>query len=604
MEQKIKFNKTEWNLKPLFKNDNDPEIKKRRKFIERESRKFINKWGKRDDYLKNPSILKQALDEYKKWKENCAGGGMEEYYFWLKSEKNQTDPEIKARYNQIQEFANKIGNDMQFFYLRVAKIPVNSQNKFLKYPGLKNYKHFLEMAFAESKYLLSDVEEKIMNLKSAPAHSNWVKMTSEFLSKEERIIFFGRNKKEKKNFSEILSLINSKDKKIRDDAAKAINDIVVKNAAPAEAELNSILQNKKVDDELRKISRPDLTRHISDDIDSKTVDALLDAVSGKFYIAQKYYKLKSKLLKLKKLEYHERNVPYGNIGDYDLNEAAGLVAAAFKKLDPEFYDIFSGFIKNGQIDVYPKKGKTSGAFCACGLITLPVYVLLNYDNKFTDVTTIAHEMGHAINDMFMKKSRNAIDFGSPLSTAEVASTFMEDFVISELMENANNDETKLAILMTKLNDDVSTIFRQVACYKFEQELHKTFREKGYLPKEEIGKIFQKHMQSYMGSSVEQSQGSQNWWVYWSHIRNFFYVYSYASGLLISKSLQSSVRKNPAFINKIKADFLPAGLSDSPKNTFKKMGVDITKKQFWNKGLAEVEALLDEAETLAKKLGKI
>jgi oligoendopeptidase F len=155
----------------------------------------------------------------------------------------------------------------------------------------------------------------------------------------------------------------------------------------------------------------------------------------------------------------------------------------------------------------------------------------------------------------------------------------------------------------KLNDEVSTIFRQVACYRFEQELHQEFRQKGYLSKEEIGRLFQKHMAAYMGDFVEQSMGSQNWWVYWSHIRSFFYVYSYASGLLISKSLQTSVKENPKFIEKVK-EFLSAGLSDSPRNIFKKLGVDIADPRFWNKGLDEVESILLETTKLAEKLGKL
>jgi oligoendopeptidase F len=157
--------------------------------------------------------------------------------------------------------------------------------------------------------------------------------------------------------------------------------------------------------------------------------------------------------------------------------------------------------------------------------------------------------------------------------------------------------------MQKLNDDVSSIFRQVACYRFEQELHKDFRGKGYLSKEEIGKLFQKHMAAYMGNAVLQSAGSENWWVYWSHIRYFFYVYSYAGGLLISKSLQHSVKQDPALIQKVK-EFLSAGLSDSPKNIFGRLGIDISDKRFWDTGLDEVESLLDETERLAKKLGKI
>jgi oligoendopeptidase F len=232
----------------------------------------------------------------------------------------------------------------------------------------------------------------------------------------------------------------------------------------------------------------------------------------------------------------------------------------------------------------------------------PTYIFLNHTDKLRDVLTLAHELGHGINNELMREKQNALNFGTPTSTAEVASTFMEDFVLQEILKGAG-DEQRLAIMVMKLNDDISTIFRQVACYTFEQELHSAFRQKGYLSKEEIGKIFRKHMSAYMGDSVEQSKGSENWWVYWSHIRYFFYVYSYASGLLISKSLQYSVKKNPGFINNVK-EFLSAGLSDSPKNIFRKLGIDITDITFWDKGLNEMESLLEETTVLARKLGKI
>ena len=111
------------------------------------------------------------------------------------------------------------------------------------------------------------------------------------------------------------------------------------------------------------------------------------------------------------------------------------------------------------------------------------------------------------------------------------------------------------------------------------------------------------MMSYMGPAVEQNEGSQNWWVYVSHFRSFFYVYSYASGMLIAKSLQASVKDDPEFILKVKG-FLSAGLSDSPKNIFAKLGIDITKRQFWIPGIEEIKTLLDETEKLATKLGKI
>jgi len=592
-----------WNLAHLFDSDEDPRIAKKRKIVEQKSYAFIKTWKSRTDYLRDPAFLKKALDEYEEWRKSYGSEGDEGYYFWLRTSQDQNNPALKAKFNLIEQFSKKIQNDIQFFHLRIAKIPEKLQKKFILYPGLKEYRHFIERLFAESKYLLSEPEEKIMNLKSPSSYANWVKMTSGFLAKEERSIISEKGERGMKPFSEIASLMNSKKKVVRDTAAKAFNDIVKKHVDVAEAEINSILANKKVDDELRGLSRPDLARHISDDIDSEIVDTLLKTVSDRFDIPSRFYTLKARLLRVRKLRYHERNVEYGTISrKYSYQDSLKLIMKVFKNLDQTFADILDRFIQNGQFDVYPRKGKSGGAFCAHNLISQPTYILLNHTDRLNDVLTLAHELGHGINNELIRKTQNSLNFGTPISTAEVASTFMEDFVLQEIVRKAD-DDLRLSIMMMRLNDEVSTIFRQVACYRFEQELHDHFGQKGYLSKEEIGKLFQKHMASYMGDSVEQSPDSENWWVYWGHIRSFFYVYSYASGLLISKSLQNSVKKEPRFIEKVK-EFLSAGLSDSPKNIFLRLGINITDKGFWNKGIEEVETLLSETIHLAVKLGKI
>ena len=278
-----------------------------------------------------------------------------------------------------------------------------------------------------------------------------------------------------------------------------------------------------------------------------------------------------------------------------------MVSSVFKNLHPKFAQIFQEFLENGQIDVLPAKGKHGGASCWRNLISHPTFILLNHNNRLRDVSTLAHELGHGINNELMKEKQNALNFGSPTSTAEVASTFMEDFVFEKLLSEAN-EELKLQLLMSKLGDQVSTIFRQVAFYQFERELNKDFRQKGYLTVKEIGLLFSKHTRAYMGDYVEQSVGSSNWWLYVSHFRYFFYVYSYASGLLISKFLQSEVRRDKKFIDKV-INFLSTGTSISPKESFAKMGIRIDAK-FWEKGISEFEELLNQTWSLAKKLGKI
>lgn len=595
---------TSWNLTPLLKSDTDPEILIKRKTIDEKTNAFVKKWKERNDYLTDPLMLKQALDDFEELEHFYAGHGDEWYYFNLRTSQDQINADLKAKDAKAQEFSDKIANEKRFFLLKVAKIDKENHTVFLESIHLTRYKHFLERLFAEAQYLLSEPEEKIIDLKSMPAYANWVRMTETFLSKEEREIIDMDGKKKQKNFSELASLLHNTNKKVRDSSAAAFNDILDKYKEVAENEINSILANKKVDDELRNITRPDLSRHISDDIDTGVVDSLLKAVSDRNDIPNTFYALKAKLLGQKQLAYHERGVPYGTVEKkYKYEESLELVGSVFQELDPEFSSILTRFTQGGQIDVFPSKGKRSGAFCAYNLLSQPTYVLLNHTDRLQDVLTLAHEMGHAINDELMRKKQHALNFGTPTSTAEVASTFMEDFVLQRLLKEEKDDELRLTLMMNKLDDDVSSIFRQVACYQFEQSIHKAFREKGYLSYKDIGDLFQKNMKGYMGTAVEQSPGSQNWWVYWIHVRYFFYVYSYASGLLISKSLQNGVKQDHRFIEKVKT-FLSAGIESSPKHIFANMNVDITDKTFWEKGLDEVEALLEETTQLAKKLKKI
>lgn len=595
--------KTEWDLSPLGSNPDDSKFASERKSIELQVKKFVRNWKNRKDYLQKPAALLKALDEYEKLTAKYGLGGNEHYYFWLRTMQDQNDPMLKAKYNQIDEFAKNLSNEIQFFGLRVAQISPKTQKALLKYKPLGKYHHYLATSFDAAKHLLSEPEEKIMTLKSRSSFEQWVEMVSGMLSKEEREALDEKGEKKKYAFGELRKLVEHKNKEVRDGAVIAFNDVLDRWKEVAEQEINAILADKKVNDGLRKFDRPDAARHLDDDVDAETVDALLESVEKRFDIPQRYYTLKAALFGQKKLAYHERNVEYGELTkSYDYQETVDMVYKVFSQLDSKFAEILKMFVEEGHIDAFPKKGKWDNAFSVYQRIDQPTYILLNHLNRLEDVLTLAHEAGHGINNELMREKQHSLYFSTPKSTAEVASTFMEDFVLQELLKEAN-DELRLAIMVKKLNDDVSTIFRQVACYRFEQEMHSEFRKKGYLSHEDIGKIFLKHMASYMGPAVEQSPGCQNWWIYWGHIRDFFYVYSYASGLLISKSMQNAVKRDPAFISKVK-EFLSSGTSESPKNVFAKMDIDITKKSFWEKGISEIENLLMETEAIAKRMGKI
>ncbi len=580
-----------WNLNPLFKSDTDPQIGKRQEAVKKASYSFINKWKIRNDYLSDPKVLAIALKEYEAWAANFGTNDQVCYYFWLRSEQEKSNPKVKAELNQAKDLAVKIENEIQFFTLNLSKVSPATQKKFLQAKVLAPYHRFLTRLFESARFVRSDAEEKILNQLSDTSYRRWVDLIESLLAEEER---------GGQNFPTLLADCANQDKKKRDKASQNVNEILAAWAPVAEQELNAVLEYKKSIDQIREAEEPETLRLISDDIDKQSVEAMLATVENNFKLAERYYKLKAKLLKQDKLTYFERGVPIGQVKKkWSFLEAQKLVSQQLAKLDPELGQIFSRFIKNGQLDVLPKKGKSDGAFCAHYSSTLPTYILLNHTGEWRDVKTLAHEVGHGINNELTRKMSRPIYFGTPTSTAEVASTFFEDLVLASSREQLA-DQEKLAMMMAKLDDEVSTIFRQVAAYRFEQELHRAYRQQGYLSKEVIGQLWQKEMKKYLGSAINFPKGSENWWVYWSHFRNFFYVYSYASGLLIAKSLQTKVRENPQFIQKVKK-FLGAGLSASPKELFLDLGLDISRPDFWQAGIDQFAELLTETETLAKKI---
>ncbi len=587
-----------WNLKKSLSLPDQKAIEADQNKTSKSVMAFVYKWKDDTNYLSDPLALLNALKDYEALCATCGVSGAAGFYYSLSYSVNSLDEDVKKGMNLASRQAKELSNHLQFFSLSLSKVDKQKQKEFLKFEGLAPYTHFLQMLFLEGRHTLSEAEERILTLTSSASYGNWAKLIGELLAKEQIELVDERGEVKGRTFEETMTLISSKNKKVRDIAAIGLNKTLETYVDIATAELNSILEHHRVTDELRAFDRPDASRHMADDVDQEVVDALVTAVSEDFATAHKYYQLKAKLLGQSKLAYHERNVEIGEIDSkYSYEQAVELTRQVFAGLDREFEEIFIR-LTNGQVDVMPTRGKRGGAFCAWDSLARPTFVFLNYTNELRDVTTLAHEMGHAIHAELMRKHCNGLTFGAPTSIAEVASTFMEDFVYQKLSANADPKQ-RLSLQMSRLNDDVSTMYRQIAAYKFERTLHDAYRTKGHLSSDDIGTLFQKHMAAYMGPSVEQSEGSQNWWIYWGHIRYYFYNYSYAFGLLISKSLQARVAQDPSSIKDIKKCF-EAGSSASPRQIFADIGIDIAHPDFWNLGLKQVQTTLKAIDSLSKQ----
>ena len=572
---------------------------------------FKNKRENREDYLTDAKVLKEALDEYEKienwawWNENwndCWVIWSESFYYKLLTDLNSEDQETLAKSNQADEFIIKLQNEILFFELKLAKISLEKQSEFLSNPLLAPYHHFLEKQFAASKYLLSQEWEKIMNLFSKTAYENWEAMTAKFLFKAQKEIDLPSWEKQA-TLEELLSYAWDKNENIRKLAIKAVNEIHSEARYMAENEINSILEYKKTVDKLRWFSDAEEFVTLRDDISIETIHTMIDAVKDNYSFSHDFYKFKANLFWVKSFSYSEKTLQYWSIDkEYPFEEAVNLCQQALWKWDSELLDIFNKSLEDWMIDVFPHKWKHWWWFCTDNSIWLPVYLLINYTNKLRDVSTLIHESWHYACEQFQKKNLNALQHWAPLSFAETPSTFYE-LLLQDSIEATLNDEELLIYRMSVLDDIVSAIPRQVAEYRFEQDLHKRFREKWYLWVDEIGELFVSHMKDYTWDGIHYDEFDANRRISWDHNRVFFYVYSYSIWYLVSLSMLRKLKEWTLSIDQVKR-FFSAWSSKYPEEIFMDMGIDITKKEFWDEALESLWEYLKETKELAKRLGKI
>ena len=570
---------------------------------------FKNKRENREDYLIDAKVLREALDEYEKiedwtrwsWNDSWVIWS-ESFYCRLLTDLNSEDQELRAKSNQADEFIIRLQNELLFFELSLARISPEKQSEFLSNPLLEPYHHFLEKQFAASKYLLSQEWEKIMNLFSKTSYENWESMTSKFLSKSCREINLPSWKKQA-TLEELLTYAWDKSESIRKQAIKAVNEIHLEAKYMAENEINSILEYKKTVDELRWFSDAEEFVTVRDDISIETIHTMINAVKDAYDFSRDFYKFKADLFWVKSFSYSERILRYWSLEkQYSFDEAVELCQEALWKWDSELLNIFNKSLEDGMIDVFPYKWKHWWWFCTDASKWLPVYILINYTNKLRDVSTLIHESWHYACEQFQKKNLNALQCWAVLSFAETPSTFYE-LLLQNSLESTLTDEELLVYRMTALDDIVSAVPRQVAEYRFEQDLHKNFREKWYLWVDEIGELFVKHMKDYTWDGIHYDEFDANCRISRDHNRMFFYVYSYAIWYLVSLAMIRKLKDWTLTINQVK-QFFAAWSSKYPEEIFMDMWINITKKEFRNEALSELRKYLEETKDLAKKLGKI
>jgi oligoendopeptidase F len=588
----MKKAKTVWEMTLLYKSINDPKIEDDMKVVENSISKFANKYDTSPVlFIKTKETVLEALKDYDALLDILGSSKISTYFLSL-SDVNLNDNKVRAKKSQMLERLNDYDRKLIFFKDSLSKIEQNLQKEILKDSNFASYHYFLKRIF-ENKHRLSPAEENIMSLKKLPAHGMWVDMAKKAYS---TVTLKWRGKIYDTNQAQHI-LATMTDLKQREKLALEIYNALEKAGDFAEAELNAIVTNKKINDKLRNFAKPYDATVLDYENESKTIENLVKAVAGAYKISHKFYKLKAKLLGQSKLNYWDRGIDVGKINKkFDFHYSVDKLGEIFATIDPRFSKLLKDYVANGQIDVYPRKGKQGGAYCRSGHIE-PTYILLNHNDRYYAFCTLAHEMGHAIHT-YLSRSQKHLYSGYSMALAETASTFFENYS-RDCIEKEFSPKEKLIALHDRLAGNIATIMRQIACFKFELDLHNTIREKGYLSKVEIGELHNKNMSAYTGPSIKFPKQTRYGFVNWLHIRRFFYVYSYAFGLLVSKALLRRYKEDKNYWSKIEQLF-SSGCKDSPENLLAEIDLDIPGDQVWKEGLKSLEEEVDTFEKLVNE----
>ena len=439
--------------------------------------------------------------------------------------------------------------------------------------------------------LAPDLERLLVD--RSPAVASWSRLYDETLARLK--VGVG---KESLTLSEALNRLSSPEPKARAKAAKALSAVLTEIAPVQALALNTLAFEKQVEDRWRKFPEPISSRHLANEVDKASVDALVEAVVESYpKTAHRYYALKAKALGLPALNYWDRNAPLTEAPArvYGWDEAKGTVLDAYRALAPGFATKAETFFDRPWIDAEPKAGKSSGAFAHPVTSEKHPYVLMNFMGERRDVLTLAHELGHAVHQT-LASPLGTLLADTPLTLAETASIFGEGLVFERLLAGTEGAE-RHALLAGRIEDGLNTVVRQIAFHRFEERFHAA-RLEGELSVDQIGGLWMEIMGESLGPAVTLNEGYEAYWAYVSHfVHAPFYVYAYAFGDLLVSALMEKRRENPAAFAPLYEELLAAGGSKTYVEALAPFGLDPREKAFWAAGCTRLERLVDEFEAL-------
>jgi oligoendopeptidase F len=585
-----------WDLSVLYKSMDDPAIDQDYAKINEMADAFVASYKGNLNTLVAEELAQAYRELEAIYDLNSKAGNFAQLNFTTFS----TDPKWGAFMQKINERYSAMSQKIVFFELELNALDNDKAQELMSAPDMALYRYHMETARANKPYQLSEAEEKILIEKATTGVDAWNRLFSQIMASLS-LDFDGVPTP----MPRVLSKMTDADRTVRQKAADAITAALASKKMELTYIFNVLLADKASNDKLRGYPSWITSRNLSNKAKDEVVDALINTVTSRYDLVARHYRIKKALLGLDELTDIDRYAPL-KLGEsdrfYTWEEARDICLNAFKSFSPRMGMVASRFFEENWIHAPAMEGKRGGAYASYGTHATHPWVFVNFTGTASDVKTLAHELGHGVHMYLARENQTLFSMYTPLTTAEMASTFAEIVVFSDLMQKETNKAAQLTMLMEKIDANFATIYRQISMNRFEDAMHTARRTEGELSTERLSELWYQTQQAMFGDSVTLRDDYKLWWSYIPHfLHTPGYVYAYAFGELLVMALYSVYKKEGSSFVPRYEQLLSDGDSDYPEALLSKVGVNLADADFWAQGLKVLEAYVDQEEALAREL---
>ena len=578
----------QWNLERIFKTDEEfqKEIEAVRKQI--------------DEFAKLEGHTTESAKTF--YRSITAGNEIERRlnklytYASMKSDEDVANTENQAKKEQVVNLYNYASSKMYFQTPELLNTEKEVIESFYQAePKLLEHKTNIEEVYRYKPHTLPKEEEKLLsNLSSAFGNDE---TTYGYLTDSD--LDFGTIHDENgvevpltdTNFS---IYIKSPKRKVRKEAFERLYEVYKQFQNTITATFNGAIKQNVAMAHIKHYKTSFEAALFGDELDSKVYDTLVSSVRNHLDVLHDYYRLRKEVLNLKELHLYDvyTNLVPDTDTKYPFETASRLVLDALKPLGDAYINDLKQAFTESWIDIYPNKNKRGGAYSSGSYDTMP-YVLLNYQDKLDDVSTLAHELGHSMHSFYTRKNQPYQYGDYPIFVAEVASTVNELLLAKHMLKVSTNKNERLAILNQLLELFKGTIYRQVMFAEFEKYAYDLVEQDEVITPDKLCKKYYELNQDYFGSDVVVDKEIAYEWEKVPHFYYHFYVYKYATGIsaachIVEGILSGDEAKRDAYLK-----MLANGCRENPLNTLKIAGVDMTDKEVYESAIRMFADTIEE-----------